>query len=175
MLLGVMVEDHAMASREGRQDVWRMRVDLGPQVLRVPAWPEAIRVRTFSPGDAEPLHALLVHGYRNGGGRVAELAAWLPQMTTDAEFDPELWFLAVSSTTLVGAALCWTSAFVKDLVVHESWRRRGLGEALLRHVFTVFAKRGAEAVELKVQATNAGAIGLYQRLGMRVVERLDSG
>jgi ribosomal protein S18 acetylase RimI-like enzyme len=57
-------------------------------------------------------------------------------------------------------------------VVDESWRHRGLGEALLRHAFRVFADRGASGVELKVQATNSSAVHLYERLGMRVVERL---
>ena len=95
-------------------------------------------------------------------------------MTGDAEFDASVWFLAESREMLVGAVLCWTSAFVKDLVVRESWRRRGLGEALLRHVFTVFAARAAGAVELKVEAANASAVGLYERLGMRVVERFRS-
>lgn len=119
------------------------------------------------------MHALLEHGYRNGGGSVAPFETWLPQMTGDHEFDAALWFLAESDETVVGAALCWTSAFVKDLVVHEAWRRRGLGEALLRHVFIVFANLGAAAVELKVEASNANAFALYERLGMRVVERLE--
>jgi GNAT superfamily N-acetyltransferase len=48
----------------------------------------------------------------------------------------------------------------------------GVGEALMRHAFRAFAGRGAEAVDLKVQASNAGAAALYERVGMRVVERL---
>ena len=69
--------------------------------------------------------------------------------------------------------LCWTSAFVKDVVVRESWRRRGLGEALLLCAFNALATRGATAVELKVEAANQSAVRLYERLGMQVVEQLD--
>jgi ribosomal protein S18 acetylase RimI-like enzyme len=130
-------------------------------------------VRTFAPADAAAVHSLLAHGYGNGGDSVSPFDAWLPEMTADEEFDSAFWFLAESRATLVGAALCWSSAFVKDLVVRESWRRRGLGEALLRHVFTVFATRGASAVELKVESSNLTAIALYERLGMRLVERLE--
>jgi ribosomal protein S18 acetylase RimI-like enzyme len=148
-----------------------MRVEL-PGPGGEPSWPEGIALRTFAPGDARALHALLVHGYRRGGGVVASFDEWLPSMTGDEEFDPELWFLAAAGGELAGAALCWTSAFVKDVVVHESWRRRGLGEALLRHVVAVFAARGAPAVELKVDAENAAAIALYERLGFGVVERI---
>ncbi|MBV9338764.1 MAG: GNAT family N-acetyltransferase [Solirubrobacterales bacterium] len=160
-----------MPSR-GAEGVWRMRVELDPAGVRVPIWPDGVRVRTFGDGDAGSLHSLLVHGYRHGGGAVAPFETWLPQMTTDEEFDSEVWFLAESRAVLVGAALCWSSAFVKDFVVRESWRRRGVGEALLRHVFRTFADRGARAVELKVEAANGAAVGLYERLGMRVVERL---
>jgi ribosomal protein S18 acetylase RimI-like enzyme len=156
-------------------ETWRMRVDLEGNAPGEPAWPEGIRVSTFRQEDAGALHALLEHGYRKGGGSVDGFETWLPAVTGDGEFDPSLWFLARAEDRLAGAALCWTSAFVKDLVVHESWRRRGLGEALLRRVLTEFAARGAAAVELKVHATNAGAVRLYERLGFVVVERIPAG
>ena len=55
----------------------------------------------------------------------------------------------------------------------ESFRRRGLGEALVREALSLFHARGADAVELKVQADNpTRAWALYERLGFRVVERL---
>jgi len=155
-----------------QSETWRMRVELDSAVLRDPAWPAQVRTRAFRADDARSLHRLLEHAYRRGGGSVDRFEAWMPRLTGDDEFDPEVCFLAVSGTELAGAAVCWTSAFVKDLVVHESWRGQGLGEALLRHACASFAARGAAAVELKVEATNANAIRLYQRVGMRVVERI---
>jgi ribosomal protein S18 acetylase RimI-like enzyme len=150
-----------------------MRVELSPAQLREPTWPEGVRERSFQPGDARALHSLLEHGYRRGGGSVAAFETWVVVMTTDEEFDPQLWFLAESGGgALVGAVLCWTSAFVKDVVVHESWRRRGVAEALLRRAFNALANRGATTVELKVEAQNENAVRLYERLGMQVVERL---
>jgi ribosomal protein S18 acetylase RimI-like enzyme len=163
-----------MAEDDQPAEVWRMRVELDPTAVREPVWPGQVRVRTFAPGDAVAVHSLLAHGYRGGGGSVSPFEAWLRGMTADEEFDSECWFLAESRTMLVGVALCWSSAFVKDLVVRESWRRRGLGEALLRHVFTVFATRGASAVELKVESSNVTAVALYERVGMRLVERLQA-
>jgi ribosomal protein S18 acetylase RimI-like enzyme len=139
-----------------------------------PAWPEGIRVRTFRSEDAPAVHTLLEHAYRGGGGSVDPFETWLPTMMSDAEFDPELWFLAeAEGGSLAGAALCWTSAFLKDLVVHESWRQRGLGAALVHHVLGEFRRRGAAAVDLKVESNNpAGAHRLYERLGFVIVERL---
>jgi len=150
-----------MAGVEPHVEVWRVRIELEAAGLAEPRWPVGISVRAFRLNDAESLHGLLEHGYRDGGGSVAAFETWLPQMTGDEEFDPGLWFIAESNGALVGAVLCWTSGFVKDLVVREAWRRRGLGEALLRHVLMVFAERGAAAVELKVEATNRGAVALY--------------
>jgi ribosomal protein S18 acetylase RimI-like enzyme len=153
--------------------VLRMRVELSPTRLREPTWPDGIHPRSFELRDAQSLHSLLEHGYRRGGGTVAPFGTWLTQMTTDEEFDPQLWFLAESQGMLVGAVLCWTSAFVKDVVVHESWRRLGIAEALLLRAFNALATRGATEVALKVEAANHNAVRLYERLGMQVVERLE--
>ena len=149
-----------------------MRAELSGAELREPTWPDDVWVRSFEPGDAQALHSLLEHAYRRGGGSVAAFETWLVEMTTDEEFDPQLWFLAESEGMLVGAVLCWTSAFVKDVVVHESWRRRGLAQALLQRAFNALAARGATTVELKVEAENENAVRLYEGLGMQVVERL---
>src|SRR5436309_16010731 len=106
-----------MATRESEGELWRMRVELDPTSLRDPVWPAHIELRTFSADDAESLHRLLEHGYRRGGGSVGRFETWLPEVTGDEEFDPDLCFLGESGGELAGAASCWTSAFVKDIVV----------------------------------------------------------
>ena len=163
------------ARRPTPAEIWRMRRPL-EDAPPTPAWPEGIGVRNFRPEDAPAIHALLEHAYR-GGGSVDPFETWLPAMTSDPEFDPELWFLAqAEGGSLAGAALCWTSAFLKDLVVHESWRGRGLGTALVHHVLGEFRRRDAAGVELKVESENPyGAQRLYERLGFVVVEHLRPG
>ena len=156
---------------EQEHEVWRMRIDLRGEIPK-PTWPEGSGVRSFHASDGPRLHALLEHGYRHGGGSVAAYDSWLPALTGDSEFDPALCFLVEVGDELAAAAICWTSAFVKDIVVHETWRRHGLGQALLRLVFRTFAARGADHVDLKVQVENAPAIRLYERVGMRAVERI---
>ena len=152
-------------------DLLRMRIDLRGEIPP-PRWPEGSNVRGFHSSDAPRLHALLEHGYRNGGGSVAPFDVWLPALTGDSEFDPAVCFLVEVGDDLAAAAICWTSAFVKDIVVHETWRRHGLGEALLRLAFRTFQARGADGMELKVHADNVPAIRLYERVGLRVVERI---
>lgn len=152
-------------------ELLRMRIEL-PSEIPQPAWPEGSYVRGFHASDAERLHALLEHGYRRGGGSVAAFEVWLPGLTGDSEFEPDLCFLVEVGDDLAAAAICWSSAFVKDIVVHENWRRHGLGENLLRLAFGAFQARGASHVDLKVHADNAPAIRLYERVGMRTVERI---
>jgi GNAT superfamily N-acetyltransferase len=152
-------------------DLLRMRIDL-PADIPEPAWPHDCSVGGFEDPQAERLHALLQHGYRRGGGSVETFDRWLPWLTGDSEFDPQLCFLVACGDDLHAAAICGSSGFVKDIAVHESRRRQGLGENLLRLVFRTFEARGSTGVELKVHADNAPAIRLYERVGMRTIERI---
>jgi ribosomal protein S18 acetylase RimI-like enzyme len=152
-------------------EILRMRIEL-PSEIPQPSWPDGSHVRGFHSSDGERLHALLEHGYQRGGGAIGAFGLWLPALTGDSEFDPELCFLVDVGDELAAAAICWSSGFVKDIVVHENWRRRGFGESLLRLAFRTFQARGATHVELKVEAQNAAAVRLYERVGMRTVERI---
>ncbi len=141
--------------------------------LPAPAWPDGVAPRPFHPGrDARAVHALLQDAYRDGGGRVPPFDPWWDAVRTDAEFDPSLLVtVADPSGRLAAAALCWRSAFIKDLAVAAPSRRRGVGEALLLHLFHIFANRGASRIDLKVELANpSGAERLYRRLGFRPVE-----
>lgn len=85
------------------------------------------------------------------------------------EYDPQLCFVGLLDGEVVGVAQAWTSAYLKDLVVHPRLQGRGLGRALLNHVFTEFQKRGEACVDLKVMARNHKARHLYHVLGMTEV------
>ena len=150
----------------------RMRKLLG-QPVSAPVLPEGSAFTPFIPEQhAEAVHRLLDAAYARGGGEVAPFADWWKQLEGDSEYDPSLVFLAIGQDgSLVGAAQCWTSAFIKDLGVADGWRRRGIGTALLQQAFNVFALRGATSVELKVLADNpSGAERLYRILGMTQVK-----
>jgi ribosomal protein S18 acetylase RimI-like enzyme len=139
------------------------------ETLVAPHWPDGFTMRSFQPGDAPALHALLSEVYDDGAEGPFE--EWWPRVADDPEFDPELCFLVIDAKgRLAAAALCWTSAFVKDLVVHSEARGRGIGEALMRHAFAAYRDRGAAHVDLKTNTVeSAAAVRLYDRLGMMPV------
>jgi len=93
-------------------------------------------------------------------------------LTTDPEFDPALVFIAAADGEVVGLCHCWSKNFIKDLVVDEPFRRRGIGAALLTLALEAFAARGVPYVDLKTDLENIKAQSLYQRLGFEIVERI---
>ena len=131
-------------------------------------WPVGVGLQPFSATLAPRAHALLRDCYENGYGIVpVDFDAWWAATRHDSEFDASLCFCAVQNGNLVGFALCWTSAFVKDIGVSSQFRRQGIGEALLRTAFHSFRLRGAPTLALKVQPDNDTARRLYGKLGFR--------
>ena len=146
--------------------------------LPVPAWPAGVTVRLYTDEDGQRVHALLDAVYAGWDPDYAELTHddWLAFMTDHEEFDPELWFLVERDGVLVACALHWRAGdakgWVKDIVVHENERGRGLGRALLEHGFREYRARGVDRVGLKVDVNNpTGAIRLYERVGFAVDRR----
>ncbi|HEX4679742.1 MAG TPA: GNAT family N-acetyltransferase [Gaiellaceae bacterium] len=97
-------------------------------------------------------------------------------------FDSALWLLAWDGPELAGFALNYpertgdrTLGWVGTLGVRSPWRRRGLGEALLRSAFNALYDRGLRRAGLGVDAENAtGALRLYEGAGMQRVRQNDS-
>jgi mycothiol synthase len=94
-------------------------------------------------------------------------------------FDPSLWFLAWDGEDVVGLSLNFLErsgdpgyGWVGTVGVRRAWRRRGIGEALLRRSFHELHARGQRRVRLSVDAESlTGATRLYERVGMRVIRQ----
>jgi mycothiol synthase len=146
-----------------------------------PDWPGGISVESVESGQERAVYDAF---------RETWLDTWAPEEESFEEwshwtyeregFDPTLWFLARDGAEIAGFSLCRPgetrpdTGFVNLLGVRRPWRRRGLGEALLRHCFVEFHRRGFRRVALGVDAGSpTGATRLYERVGMRVVRRLD--
>jgi ribosomal protein S18 acetylase RimI-like enzyme len=144
----------------------QMRCSLSAS-LAVPRWPDGTYLKAFSELNATAAHALLKLAYTNGGGAVASFEEWWNRLSGDEEYDPALCFPVYDTEDrLIGFCQCWTTAFIKDLVVHPGCQRRGVGRALLLHAFHVLRDRSAKTVDLKVLGNNSAAIRFYESLGM---------
>lgn len=157
---------------------WRMRVELDGE-LPEPVWPDGV-----GPVDLDPdRHGRTAHeivrtafaDIGDGSGQRSyeewELFVLAPErfvrgLALVAEEGGEM--VAVS----IGQLLPDGVGFVRQLAVPRAHRGRGLALALLHETFRRCAARGLSAVVLGVDAANAtGAVRLYERAGMRVVER----
>ena len=158
------------------RDIVRMWRSLEGELDR-PSWPDGVTVRTYADADGERVHALLDDAYAGWDPDYVVLGHedWLAFMTDHDDFDPSLWFLCERSGELVACGLHWRASdgngWVKDIVVRESERGRGLARALLAHAFREYRARGAARVGLKVDTSNpTGAPKLYEKTGF-VIDR----
>ena len=143
-----------------------MRRDLDEDVPAI-QWPNGIELNAYSTELAPAVHHLMQLGFHEGGA----LDIWQQRFESDPEYDPALCLVASDAEGVVGVAQCWTSAYIKDLVVHPRAQRRGLGRALMLQAFTVFQQRREGFVDLKVLENNLRAQRLYESVGMYVVRR----
>ena len=146
--------------------------------------PPGLELRTFREGvDDDTLRAMLNHAF-------AEDPFWHDVSPSNFRgfylrargYDSSLWFLAWDGDQVAGFVLAYPErggdqdlGWVGTLGVGKAWRRRGLGEALLRAAFNALRARGVRRVGLGVDAENVtGALRLYERVGMRAIRQFEN-
>jgi GNAT superfamily N-acetyltransferase len=152
----------------------RMQIDLEAPPPPV-SWPDGLRLRNVVPGrDDWDVYNIIMTAFQKPGRIAPSFDSWQGFMMRPDHFIPELWWLVHSGDALVGAALCFDYdplGWVRQLGVAEAWRRQGIASALLQHVFGEFYRRGRRQVALGVEADNANAYALYEKVGMRRVRQ----
>ena len=137
---------------------------------------DGFSIRTMREGEEELIYEVHERSFEDAWMHTREpFEQWQHWFVKDPSFDSSLWFVAEADGELVGVAICNTRGndpglgWVRMLGVLRSHRRRGIGEALLRHAFAEFKRRGFERVGLGVDAESpTGAVALYERAGMHV-------
>ena len=165
---GALARAHGM--RRGRE-LWQMRRPLDDSLPQV-RWPAGVSVRTFVPGrdDAAWLkvnaEAFADHPEQ---GRTSQ--ADLDARISAHWFDPAGFFLAERDGAVLGSH--WTKVHTEPARVGEvyvvgvspSAQGSGLGRALTLHGLHHLRSQGLAEVLLYVEADNASAVAMYQRLG----------
>ena len=179
----VLIEDtaaHALLEARGyslARTHWRMGIEMDAPPPE-PVWPAGITVRTAIPGqDERAVFDTIEEAFQDHWGHTPrEYDEWLRRHASRAEFDPSLWFLALSGDEIAGVAvnrMRLAGGWVGTLGVRRPWRKHGLGLALLYQSFGAFHQRGVKSVSLGVDAQSlTGATRLYERAGMRPIMRI---
>jgi mycothiol synthase len=178
--IGILSEDEAAACllrRRGFEPIrsfFRMVIDLEVEP-DPPEWPDGFDVAALAPGEEPVLHEVLEDAFQDHWGHQARsFEEWISARM----LEHELCFLVRSGSGVAAGAECKRELFgmgwVDVLGTRREYRRRGLGDALLRHAFGELYRRGARRVGLGVDAENpTGATRLYERAGMRVASQSD--
>ena len=154
---------------------YRMEIDL-QDLPEDPGPPEGVAIRTMRDGEVEQVYEVHEQSFEDAWLHTREpFEQWQHWFVKDPSFDPSLWFVAEAVGEVVGVSMCRAReteeglGWVRVLGVLRSHRRRGIGEALLRHSFGEFKRRGFVRVGLGVDAESpTGAVALYERAGMHV-------
>lgn len=141
--------------------------------LNAAQWPAHVSLVALCDDLLLPVHALLRLGYADASGSVEPFDIWSQRWRRDAEYDPQLCFIAMRDGDVIGVAHGWTSAYLKDLVVHARYQGQGIGRALLAQAFDAYKQRGEPWVDLKVMQSNVRARRMYERAGMVQVQRVE--
>jgi ribosomal protein S18 acetylase RimI-like enzyme len=182
-----VVEGHelgALVDGRGYRTVrasWTMGIEFGVEAPAEPVLPDGIEIRPYRhPEKEQRVYEAMQESFADHWDfHPASLANWREFSVKTRHFDPDLWLVAWDGDEVTGAALNYPQrggdpgyGWVGMLGVRRAWRRRGVGEALLRRSFAVLHARGLRKVRLAVDAESlTGATRLYERAGMHVLRR----
>jgi mycothiol synthase len=185
-----VVHEHAvgeLVTRRGYRTIrgsWTMEIEFGVEAPAEPAQPEGIEIKPYRhPEDEQRVYEAVEEAFIDHWNfHPSTIEKWREFNVKAPNFDPDLWLVAWDGDEVAGASLNYPErsgdpghGWVGTLGVRRDWRRRGVGEALLRRSFAALHARGLRKVGLGVDAENpTGATRLYERVGMRVVRRSDT-
>jgi len=164
----------------------RLRTELDRRIPE-PLWPEGFTLPPFDiETELEKLVALDQEAFRDHWGHVErpfeeELRGWQEWIQElGSDLDPTLWFVARAGDELAGYVVCepeipgdTACGYVSGFAVRATFRKQGLGTALLHHALRELQSRGKNAAELDMDSENlTGASRVYERAGMVPIRQM---
>ncbi|OED60066.1 GNAT family N-acetyltransferase [Vibrio tasmaniensis ZS-17] len=132
-----------------------------------------VRIRNYQASDAKALWEIYFHTVRNINVRdysQEQVEAWAP-----SNFDSELWqkclhriqpFVAELDGCVVGYTDLQPNGLIDHFFCHHEYQGKGVGRALMEHVFQIGSVRGVSRYFSEVSIT---ARPFYEHLGFTVV------
>jgi mycothiol synthase len=131
-------------------------------------------VRGDDDAEMRRFHAIIEEAFRDSDHPATDYATWRAQVAAESSTSFDEWFVAEVDGQVVGALQSSDSGgesdegWVRNLGVLRPFRRRGVGEALLRRAFATYAAKGRTRAGLGVDLANpTRAARLYHAVGMR--------
>ncbi|MEU4687437.1 GNAT family N-acetyltransferase [Actinoplanes sp. NPDC023714] len=161
----------------------RMQMPLAGVPHEAPAPPEGVVIRPVRAGDPDEMrrfHAVIEEAFRDSDHRALTYEAWREQIDAESGVRFAEWLVAEVDGVMAGVLQSGGSGgdeandegWVRSLAVLRAYRKRGLGEALLRRAFAEYAAAGRAKAGLGVDLANpTDAASLYFKVGMTALYR----
>jgi mycothiol synthase len=159
----------------------RLQIPLAGVSHMPPEPPPGVTVRPVrgdDEADLRALHAVIEEAFRDTDHFSVGYDTWRGQVDNETSVSFDEWFVAEVDGRVVGSlqssdsGLADNEGWVKRLAVLRAYRKRGVGEALLRRAFAVYAAKGKAKAGLGVDLENpTRAARLYFAVGMDAMYR----
>jgi ribosomal protein S18 acetylase RimI-like enzyme len=153
----------------------RMQMPLDDVPVTAPEPPPGVTVRPVRADDDAEMrrfHTVIEEAFQDSDHRASDYQAWRAVVEAEETLSFDEWFVAEVDGEITGVLQSSDSAvegegWVKYLAVLRAYRRRGVGEALLRRAFATYAGKGRTRAGLGVDLANpTEAARLYRAVGM---------
>lgn len=166
---------------EGYREIrafYTMQIGL-QQPIEVPHLPEGITLRPFdAERAARKVYEAHQEAFRDHWNHSQDMPyeEWERLTLNHPDSDHSMWLIAWDGDEIAGLAINRIhdderpdEGWVSVLAVRRPWRKRGLGQALLKQSFALFQQRGYKSAALGVDASSlTNAVALYERAGMSI-------
>ncbi|AEV88612.1 N-acetyltransferase GCN5 [Actinoplanes sp. SE50] len=158
----------------------RMRMSLDGIGAEAPRPPAGVTIRPVRHDDEAELrrfHAVIEEAFLDSDHPAMSFDDWRRQAATGGPVPYDEWFVAEADGELAGVLQSTEpedrdEGWVRYLGVLRPYRKRGVGEALLRRAFAAYAGKGRSAAGLGVDMANpTEAARLYRKVGMTPLYR----
>lgn len=154
----------------------RMTLPLDGVPPTPPEPPAGVTIRTVNPDDDAEMrrfHATIEEAFRDSDHRATSYETWREQLAGESSVAFDEWLIGEVDGEWAGVlqssdvGLEENGGWVKALATLRAYRRRGVGGALLRHAFAIYAAKGRKEAGLGVDLANpTEAARLYRSVGM---------
>ncbi|MET8146976.1 GNAT family N-acetyltransferase [Actinoplanes sp. NPDC049668] len=155
----------------------RMTMSLTDAPVTAPEPARGVTVRPLRHDDEAELrrfHATIEEAFRDSDHREPDYETWWSRCAAESSIAWDEWFVGEADGEWAGVLQSSDSGaeenagWVRSLAVLRPYRRRGVGEALLRRAFAAYAAKGRSSAGLGVDLANpTRAARLYRAVGMR--------
>jgi mycothiol synthase len=161
----------------------RMQMSLDGVPATAPEPPAGVTIRPVRADDDADLrrfHAVIEEAFQDSDHRATDYETWRAQFGAESTLSFDEWFVGEVDGRFAGVLQSSDAmaeegeGWVKYLAVLGAYRRRGLGEALLRRAFATYAGKGRTRAGLGVDLANpTEAARLYRAVGMHPLYEAD--